>query len=118
MAQQIDYFGSTLQYVCTKTHLTNVPDPLVSRSQTNGANNYATVTFRGNAIDVYGGTAPDHGLFTVSLDNEPAQTFNGTAHVQRSKVLLVRSKCALTTIFLPLTDLTTVSRKRAVEWPT
>ena len=41
-------------------------------------NAYATVTFEGNAVGVYGTTAADHGFFNVSLDGSPPIKLNGT----------------------------------------
>ena len=59
-------------------------------SQTNAYNASVTVSFHGNAVALYGGTAPTHGLYEVSLDDAPPQTFNGSAPVNRPGMLLVR----------------------------
>jgi hypothetical protein len=43
----------------------------------------------GNAIKLYGATGPDHGIFSVSLDDALAQNYNGTAPFFRPQTLLV-----------------------------
>ncbi|KIP02359.1 hypothetical protein PHLGIDRAFT_298614 [Phlebiopsis gigantea 11061_1 CR5-6] len=56
--------------------------------QTNIFNASVTISFHGNAVTLYGSTAPNHGLYEVSLDDAPAQTFNGSASVTRSGEIL------------------------------
>lgn len=51
----------------------------------------ATIVFQGNAISLYGGTALNHGMFSVSLDGGSPLVMNGTAPVTRTAVLLVCS---------------------------
>ncbi|GJE94533.1 hypothetical protein PsYK624_107030 [Phanerochaete sordida] len=46
--------------------------------RTNTANAYATLTFSGNAIAVYGVTSTNHGFFSVALDGAPPIKLNGT----------------------------------------
>ncbi|GJE94535.1 hypothetical protein PsYK624_107050 [Phanerochaete sordida] len=46
--------------------------------RTNIVNAYATVTFEGNAVAVYGVTSTNHGFFNVSLDKAPPVMLNGT----------------------------------------
>ena len=58
------------------------------RTSTQGSS--ATITFTGNTISVYGTTAADHGLFSVSLDHGPPLIMNGTAPETRYQTLLVR----------------------------
>ena len=41
-------------------------------------NAYATVTFEGNAVGVYGTTSTNHGFFHVSLDDSAPIKLNGT----------------------------------------
>ncbi|GJE87433.1 hypothetical protein PsYK624_035160 [Phanerochaete sordida] len=46
--------------------------------RTSVANAYASLTFEGNAVGVYGTTSVDHGFFNVSLDGSPPIKLNGT----------------------------------------
>lgn len=58
----------------------------IQRTSTQGSS--ATITFTGNTISVYGTTAADHGLFSVSLDHGPPLIMNGTAPETRYQTLL------------------------------
>lgn len=59
---------------------------------------FATVMFEGNAIALYGATNTDHGLFSVSIDDGPESTFNGSAPELRFQMLLVSYACLMTTL--------------------
>ncbi|KIP01363.1 hypothetical protein PHLGIDRAFT_362060 [Phlebiopsis gigantea 11061_1 CR5-6] len=56
------------------------------RSSIQGA--YAVITFQGNVISVYGATAKNHGLYSVSMDGQPSMIFNGTSPEFRAQSLL------------------------------
>lgn len=65
-------------------------------TQTQGA--AANITFEGNAIALYGTTNDDHGLFSVSIDDGPESTFNGSAPEPRFQMLLVSYTWLVTTL--------------------
>lgn len=65
-------------------------------TQTQGA--AANITFEGNAIALYGTTNDDHGLFSVSIDDGPESTFNGSAPEPRFQMLIVSYTWLVTTL--------------------
>jgi hypothetical protein len=54
-------------------------------SSTSGS---AIVSFNGNQVALYGATSGNHGLYSVSLDGQPPQKFNGSAVTFRPQQLL------------------------------
>ncbi len=61
-----------------------------TRSLTNQPGATATISFRGNAITVYGATSGNHGTFTVGLDGGVSTAFSGEASAFRPQNMLVR----------------------------
>ena len=68
-----------------------LPDSILTHfSLTTTAGATATITFEGNAAYVYGGTDTLTGLYSISVDNSPPVTFNGTSDSQTNfQVLMV-----------------------------
>ncbi|KAF9506400.1 hypothetical protein BS47DRAFT_1367411 [Hydnum rufescens UP504] len=61
---------------------TNTPNPAFSGggskyTREDGAS--VSLTFNGSAVYIFGDKVNDHGLFNVTLDSRPPQTFNGVA---------------------------------------
>ena len=56
----------------------------------------ATISFKGNAITVYGATSGNHGAFTVALDGGVSVALNGSAKAFRPQNMLVRRLYSLT----------------------
>ncbi|CED83317.1 hypothetical protein [Phaffia rhodozyma] len=55
---------------------------------TQAKNAYATVNFTGSSIYMFGSIQPDHGLYSVSVDGQPATTFNGSSRAGLTQQLL------------------------------
>lgn len=61
----------------------------VKNSLTNDINAFATITFEGNAVTLYGMTGQNHGSFIVSIDGGNPFFLNGTAPDPRYQMLTV-----------------------------
>ncbi|KAG8776761.1 hypothetical protein FRC12_000704 [Ceratobasidium sp. 428] len=48
----------------------------------------ASLTFEGTGIYLYGGTSPDHGAYTIELDDNPLVLMNGSTKDYHPKILL------------------------------
>ena len=70
--------------------------PLVRHSLTDVTRASATISFKGNAITVYGATSVNHGAFTVALDGGVSMALNGSAKAFRPQNMLVRRLLPLT----------------------
>ncbi|KIJ39859.1 hypothetical protein M422DRAFT_32465 [Sphaerobolus stellatus SS14] len=55
-------------------------------SNTNGSE--ATFSFLGDAVSVYGTTGPDHGIFSVQMDNQSPMLLNASASESHTQTLL------------------------------
>jgi hypothetical protein len=56
---------------------------------TNRQGSKATISFHGNAIEIYGTVSANHGPFTLSLDGAPDISLSGEAHEFIPQTLLV-----------------------------
>ncbi|KAG8772488.1 hypothetical protein FRC12_003057 [Ceratobasidium sp. 428] len=58
----------------------------ISTTSRKGAS--ASLTFEGTGIYLYGGTSPDHGAYTIELDDNPLVLMNGSTKDYHPKILL------------------------------